>query len=182
VNHSYDSVFERKLQRLFAFEFSGPQPSAAYFLRRSGLTLRIFDRNPESLLVISFGRDGAGYDGPAQPPSATPLHRSFASRLVTCFAPKLFSLSGIRSESRRVQPRRGKGLSRWRICRWKLGKPRTAVGTSSPVWASRRCSRNAHISPVGQIALSDRHHLGRRRRRQDWAQSIHRLTKISPRG
>ena len=99
MNQSYDSVFELKLQRFFVLEFSGPQPSAAYFLPRSGLALRIFDRNPESLLVISFRRNGAGYDGPAQPSSANPFNRSFARRLVPCFAPKIFSLSGIRSES-----------------------------------------------------------------------------------
>jgi len=34
----------------------------------------------------------------------------------------------------------------------------------SRVGVPRRCSRNAHISPVGQIALRDRRHLGRRRR------------------
>ena len=28
------------------------------------------------------------------------------------------------------------------------------------MWASRRFSLNEHISPVGQIALSDRHHFG----------------------
>ncbi len=90
MNHSYDSVFELKLQRLFAFEFSGPRPSAAYFLRRSGLALRIFERNAESVVVISFARGGAGDAGPAQPSSANPFNRSFARRLVSCFAPELF--------------------------------------------------------------------------------------------